>query len=252
MLAICAALGWELGPVLACAGKVRRVPHPGVRVWQPADGKRPVLLFRTGVGPERAAAATRSVLQRYRVEAIINTGTAGALVSALGTGAMVIPSVCYGEGATHAADPAWTARLRRAAENAGLAFDDGAVVTSRTPLLTSAQKLEARRRWGAAAVEMEGAAVAGEARERGVRFACARSILDPLGMEDPSEGETARMRGLIDRLKLNLRSSRQQGHFPSFPELAVGVRAVRTSLRLLFSAVLGTRDGIEEEIENAL
>jgi nucleoside phosphorylase len=249
MLAICAALWWELGPVLDAVGKVRRVPHDGPRIWKPVDERIPVLLFRTGVGPERAAASTRSILRTHPIDSILNTGSAGALVPNLLPGALVIPSACYAEGEAHEADAALTARLRRAAQSARMTFDHGPTLTSPAALVTTDQKRAAHQRWEATAVEMEGTAVARLAREHGVRFAAARSVLDPLHLDLPFLEKTARTRGLIDRLKLSCETLGHPGQFPSLLEVTVAARAVRASLRLFFAALLRLPGSIEEEFE---
>lgn len=249
MLAICAALWWEIGPVLDCAGKVRKVPHDGLRVWEPLDRRLPVLLFRTGVGPEKAAAATRSLLRAHPIEAILNTGCAGALVPGLAAGELVIPSACYEEGGEYASDPALTARIRRAAESAGMRFDPGPILTSPVPLVTLDTRLAAQRRWQVTAVEMEGAAVARVAHEQGLPFASVRSILDPLHLDLPLIEETTISRGLSDRLRLSFKALGQPGQFPSLVQVAVGAAAVRASLRRLFAALFSEIVPIEEGFE---
>lgn len=249
MLAICAALWWEIGPVLDCIGEVRKVTHDGLRVWQPLDRRLPVLLFRTGVGPEKAAAATRSLLQAHRVEAVLNTGCAGALVPGLAAGELVIPSACYEEGGEYVSDPALTARVRLAAESAGIKFDRGPILTSPVPLVRLDKRQEAQRRWQVTAVEMEGAAVARVAREHALPFASVRSILDPVHLDLPLMEESVRNRGLSDRLKLSSKALGQPGQFPSLVQVAVGARAVRTSLRRLFAALLSDIVPVEEGFE---
>jgi hypothetical protein len=236
MLAICAALWWEMSPVLDAVGKVRRVPHAGVRVWQPVDPDLALLLFRTGVGPEKAAAATLSVLRAHPVAAILNTGCAGALVDGLQPGALVIPDACHAPGEEHRVDAAMADRLLRAAAAAGMGFDPGPLFTSPVPLATLPQKLDARRRWGATAVEMEGAGVACVARDHGVPFAAARSILDPLLLDLPIVEQSGNMHGLSDRLKLSLKTLGRPGQISSLVRVAAAAGTVRASLRRLFDA----------------
>jgi nucleoside phosphorylase len=238
MLAICAALGWEIGPILEAAGKVRRLSVDGVRAWR-SEGEEALLVFRTGVGAEKAAASADAILRAFPLRSVLNTGSAGALVPSLPTGALVIPSACCQESKPLPTDPQWTERLRRIAVSLALRADHGPLLTSPEPLLRSSQKRDAHLRWKATAVDMESAAIGRVAAENGVPFAVVRGILDPLdaNLLDPGDAAPDSARP-ARRLKLNWRRFGQDCHIPRVPEDATAAQAVRAGLRLLFAALL--------------
>ena len=97
MLAICAALRWEIRPILQSLGRVERVRRDQVTFWR-AIGGPPVLVFQTGVGARRARHAAAVAAETFPVAAILNTGCAGSLVPYLEAGAVVVPDVLVQEG----------------------------------------------------------------------------------------------------------------------------------------------------------
>src|SRR3990170_6146674 len=143
MLAVCAAIQWEIRPILQALQTVRRERVDSVRVWRSLHPRQPVLVFRTGMGWERAAASTREVLNEFPVRAILNTGCAGGLTADLSVAAVVVSTVVIAAAdpaSVHSTDGVWSDRLYAAAENAGLTASRGATVTSRAVLNTSAAK----------------------------------------------------------------------------------------------------------------
>ncbi len=182
MLGICAASRWELRPVLRALRAVRRIDLGQVRAWHAFHSDSPVVVFRTGIGPAAAAAAAQIVLEHCRLTALLNTGVAGGLTSAVKVGDLVLPDVMIGPEdhapVRYATDTRWTDRLSAVAVEAGLRIHRGAVVTSATVLSTATEKQMAAGWSGAAAVEMEGSVLAASAEQHGIRFASVRSILD--------------------------------------------------------------------------
>jgi nucleoside phosphorylase len=197
-----AALAWEARAVLDALQGVERL-RP--RVWRGylGDGAA-VRVLQIGVGLDRAerAAADAAGAGLY-----LSCGCAGGLVPGLragdlligdrilvldGTGAMV------GEVATDAAALAdWSAAR-------GLDARVGAIASSPVILATGDGKSRAAGH-GAAVVDMESAAVATVARERGVRCAAVKVVLDEAADEvgfpgaevvDPETGEIDVRRGV--------------------------------------------------------
>jgi hypothetical protein len=189
LLAICAALQWEIRAVLSPLRQVQRTDLDGVRLWLAAGRDESLLVFRTGVGLDRAAAATRTVMSRFPLSAIINTGFAGGLIDTLEPGALIVPDVIIREEpngkSVHHTDRGWSNQLRHTIHAVGLNAISEPVLTSPFPLTTTAAKRDAHIRLGAVAVEMEGQAVARMAAEGGVPFATVRSVLDPAEMPLP-------------------------------------------------------------------
>jgi adenosylhomocysteine nucleosidase len=233
MLAICAALSWEIRPVLRAIGAVRRSTNGPVRLWESTSRAEPIVVFRTGIGCEAASDATRQVLGSLPIRTVVNSGCAGALTGSLRAGSVVIPSTLLDlSNASREADEACAQRLREAAHRAGLASDGGPILTSPSVLATVTEKRAAHERFGATAVEMEGYAVANAAREHGSRFASARAILDSSELDLPTGVMST------NALKLALRAVASPHLVPRMVALANAVNAVQTSLERLFRCFL--------------
>jgi adenosylhomocysteine nucleosidase len=218
---------------LRAIGPVERTEHGRVGLWRSTSRPDPIVVFRTGIGREAAAATTREVLGVLPVQTVINTGCAGGLVRDLTAGSLVIARALLDDASSKLlADEACLCRLTAAARRAGISSNDGPLLTSRTVLASGAEKRLAREKFGALAVEMEGYAVAEVAREYGVRFGSARAILDSSELELPI-GD-----GAGNVLQRALRTLGSPRRLPHLLTLANAVKAAQTSLRLLFRCFL--------------
>lgn len=133
------------------------------------------MLVANGIGPRAAAAGTRKILAIQRVRAVISTGFAGALDSALQIGDIVLAeSVRHGR----------RVYLGETPLNCPPGVRHGSVVTVDEVVQAPTTKL-ALARFGACAVDMESAAVAAVAAERGLPFYCIRAISDTLEQRFP-------------------------------------------------------------------
>lgn len=133
-------------------------------------------LYLSGMGPEAARRAAVT-LAEAGAQALAVFGVAGALSSQLPNGRLFCPErITDEEGRDYPADPAWRAGLqRRLAMPVQMA---GSLLSVAAPLLTPAAKAAAHQRRGALAVDMESAAVAAVARERGLPLLVLRAIVD--------------------------------------------------------------------------
>lgn len=166
-----------------------------------------VVIAQCGIGKVCAAMCTQVMIDRYQVDAVINTGVAGGLDPALSIGDIVISTdaiqhdfdatafgyakgyMCSGgdtaQPTRYPADAGWRARFHAAAE-AVLTTQhcmDGTIVSGDIFVSDSALKQELLTRFGAAAAEMEGAAVAQVACANHVPFVVVRAISDLAGQE---------------------------------------------------------------------
>jgi nucleoside phosphorylase len=195
-LAICAAMRWEIRPVLRALRGVQLLRSARPRTWLASHSEGPILVFQTGVGVDAATTATRTILSEYTPEALINTGCAGSLAPDLRVGDVVCASTLLAEGPTetlaYPTNPELTSGLTRAASAAGLSAVTGTFLTSVLPLLTPEAKAAAFARHAAAVVEMEGAAVAQLLAGTPMRLASVRVILDDVTTTLPTPGEPSK------------------------------------------------------------
>jgi len=168
LILVAAATRWESKPLRSA------LEGPGVR------------LFETGVGPERAAAAFRS-LNGERPAAVLTAGFAGALQPDLRRGDLVLD--------LRDAPPGWASSAERAAAACGARLRLGAVLSSERVVAGPEDKLRLGASEGRPlAVDMESETARAWARARGVPFAAARVILDDAEdrmLEDAPEGSLA-------------------------------------------------------------
>jgi len=148
-----------------------------------ADGA-PLTIQATGIGGPSAAIVLEE-LAVLGLERAIRVGTAGALVSTLAPGELLIvtEAICadgtsraLGAGERVGADAALLAALRGAAPGART----GTIVTSDLFYEDGPGRLDAWRAAGALAVEMEAAALFATGRRHGVAVACVVAVTDVL------------------------------------------------------------------------
>jgi nucleoside phosphorylase len=144
-----------------------------------------VTLIQAGVGHEAARRGVTAAPDPCSV--IVSLGFAGALVAGAGTGDFVLSrTVLWDEngqlrrhqvapGLVDTVETALPPELRHAALR-------GALLSSPVVLATPAAKEQAARHYGAVAVEMEAAALAGYAADHGIAFLAIRVILDPMDL----------------------------------------------------------------------
>ncbi|MDQ3623020.1 MAG: hypothetical protein M3463_11095 [Verrucomicrobiota bacterium] len=137
--------------------------------WQANLGGRELLIAHTGVGLESAGRVLPRLLAAHRIDQLICTGFAGGLDPRLPSGDLLV--------ATNFSAPDAIARCRRLPHpDRQLVF--GNLTSQPMPVETVAAKAQLARETGAAAVDMETAAVARICGERGVPLLAVRVISD--------------------------------------------------------------------------
>jgi len=173
-LAIVAAMEREVGPLLQ-GWRRREVPealNDTARRTTIFDSDRGFLVIG-GIGAKAAARAARLALELSQADVLISAGSAGALKPELRVGHVFRPATVV--------DAATGARF---ASQGGA----GTLVTSGA-ILGPQEKKEVASRFSADAVDMEAAAVAAVAQERGVAFLAIKAISDDLDFVLPPMGQ---------------------------------------------------------------
>jgi adenosylhomocysteine nucleosidase len=153
------------------------------------------LLAVSGIGCPAAEAAARALVAA-QVSALMTFGLAGALDPALAAGTVMLPGELISrDGARFVTCLAWRERV---AASLGLAVSTGSLLTSARAIETPAEKAAAFRDTGAAAVDMESAAVAAVAAAHGLPFIAVRVIVDTAGDALPAAVVAASRAGRVE------------------------------------------------------
>ena len=156
----------------------------------------PVCLARCGIGKVHAALCAQGMIASLGVRALLNIGVAGALRPSLGIGDVVIAqsAVQHDVDTTPLGDPlgmvsgpnivhfpcdeGLSTLLIRAAEQAGLSWETGAIATGDQFIVSGEKKRFLADAFGAAACDMEGGAIAQCCYEMNVPYAAVRAVSD--------------------------------------------------------------------------
>jgi adenosylhomocysteine nucleosidase len=90
IIGMIAAMPEEIKPFIRRAGACNREKIDGFDAWRFNLGRREILLVRSGMGPENAAAAARALIAAARPERIINFGVGGGVTGGTGVGDVVV------------------------------------------------------------------------------------------------------------------------------------------------------------------
>lgn len=161
-------------------------------------------VLQTGPGPARAGRAAQVALARG-ARALVSWGLAGGLAADVAPGTVLLPNeIVAADGDTLAADREWRSALVAALAGEFM-LDERPLYASDAVLATAAAKAECRRRLGAAAVDMESAAIGAAAQAARARFVVIRVVVDahddalPEGAERfVDERGNQRLRAAID------------------------------------------------------
>lgn len=196
MLGIIGAMDKEVDALRAAMTDVREEKIGFTRCTLGMLWGAQVCLSQCGIGKVHAALCAQAVILRYRVDALLNIGVAGALRPSLGIGDAVIAlsAVQHDIDTTPLGDPAGlisgpnivhipcdaglSALLRLSAEEAGLRWEEGAIATGDQFIVGTEKKKRIAEAFHAAACDMEGGAIAQCCHEMNVPYAACRLISD--------------------------------------------------------------------------
>jgi len=189
LIGVVTAIRPETRTVLRALSGVQRVRDGQGSVWRGKVGGADVVVLQSGVGLARAEAATKRFVAPP--DLIVSVGFAGALRERVEVGTLVVSTRVVWEDtsgcATYEVAAPLVSSLRHAAKGPTI---EGPLLSSPIVLSTPAEKAAAGARYGAAAVEMEGAALVRYAEDHGIPFLPVRAVLDPmeLSLDDLPSG----------------------------------------------------------------
>jgi len=176
-----------------------------------------------GGGGEAGAAAAAARLIALGVRSLLSFGLAGGLDPALEPGALVVPDVILSVDGHWPTDPRLSAGLGRVG---GALFSGGAVVAS------VAEKRALHARTGAAAIDLESAAVAQVASRHALPFAALRAICDPASRALPDAALVALdPQGRIGPWRVARAALARPGDIPMLLALATDAARARRALQ---------------------
>jgi len=240
-IAIFAALRWECQPPLRPLRGVSKRRVDQFTVWQGRAGDREVWLVKTGMGVQRTERAARALVRCSRFDALVSTGCAGALAPTLQPGDLVIATtvVDRATGRRYDTDAAvrssWQTVAARVAVHAVLEPE----LCSAEVLTSVADKRAAASASGAAAVDMESAAIGACAADAGIGFGLVRAILDTA--KDDVEASFAFVdaaTGGVKPLALAAHLARHPGALSQLLSLQRQMSCAQASLSKFFTAWL--------------
>ncbi|MCA1959340.1 MAG: hypothetical protein LDL33_00990 [Desulfomonile sp.] len=192
------AMGMEASPFLARV-EVRHRWKNGKTTYREAffEG-RSVLVVRSGIGPNRAAAALDAV--PGHPSAVLSVGTAGALTDGLRVGEVLAATETVAwpnQSEIVRCSESVAQKIEAAGRAEGLRPLSGRIVTVTDAVFTRERREQLHKESGAVAVDMESHALAVVAKQRGVPFGCLRVISDDLST--PPLPDWPRLKGLWRR-----------------------------------------------------
>jgi adenosylhomocysteine nucleosidase len=224
VVAALAAEASALGPTMPRAGAA-----PLSELALLGDGS---LLAVSGIG-RAAAAAAAAVLIDAGASALMSFGMAGGLDPALKPGSVVLPcELISADGVRFLTCRSWRERVA-AAVSPLRAVSEGNLLTSAQPIDTPADKAAAFRDTGAAAVDMESAAVAEIASNHTLPFIAVRVIVDTAADRLPRAVVNAGRAGRVQIGRLIAGLVVAPGEIASLIRLAQRYRVAMRSLRVV-------------------
>ena len=195
-IAVVVALSSELTVLRRKTNSALERETEGIRFFLGEAGSQEVILIQSGIGSKQAERATFLLLENYSPDFIISAGYCGGLQGHLGVAELVIPQEIYEGGLKEKREgkPGGAVRLairiednlisfaRQLAEEVGLRFHSGKLLTSAKVVSEPASKRVLGQEYPLLAVDMETAAVGRLAARSGIPFLSIRSVLDPLDL----------------------------------------------------------------------
>lgn len=184
----------------------------------------------SGIGRERAHEAGKRLIDAGAT-ALVSWGSAAALDCTLAPGTLLLPTeVIARTGTVFTVDIEWQRRLHERLNN-DLAIYTGALVESPRTLASAAEKSALAKRSGAAAADMESAALAALAHDMRIPFIVVRAIADGARVAVPVRfADAVRSDGTLQVASSLGWLAFSPWHWPTALRLAWGFRAALATL----------------------
>ena len=179
-IAISAAHSLEFSTFRRYMGKVNKLPLGAWQhyLWQHQDGR--VILLETGIGPEMAAGAMKALLQTYKIDCVVNFGSAGMIDDGLNVGDAFLADeiVDATSGYVLRTNVQITEAMAAFLDEQNKGFVRGRLLTAPEPVVKRSHRLRLAEQFKVGAVDMEAYALAQIALVKKVPFASLKMISD--------------------------------------------------------------------------
>lgn len=212
-----------------------------LRIRELSSGSRDFLLVTTGMGPLRAAASTKILLERYSVTHLLSTGYCGGLRQGWNNGdAVLADPVRWLEGndEEYIPDPKVAAMVRETLGKLEEAYHEGPMLCSPRPILKTEEKRALAESFGAAAVEMESGAILETVRISSKKIASVtlRFIVDALEDELTDTGSFLGENAEVKPLRLVREVIRRPRLLKELPDLGRKANRARERMKRFVGA----------------
>lgn len=179
MLVITAATPEELREALKLFPAMRHERRGGAQFYFGRLHGRDVALVQTGVGPKKAGAAARGILETLAPSAVIAMGAAGAADPELAVGDIVIATaMLHHSGSRLPADEMRSGSIAGRLRDLGLPVSRGGCFTAATFIHEAGRKRHIFESTGARVIDMESASLARRLHPAGIPFVNIRIVSD--------------------------------------------------------------------------
>lgn len=196
MIGIIGAMSPEIQGLIALLNEPKTEEISGITYYRGRIGRVDVVCAKSGVGKVFASVCAQTMVLRYKVNSIINTGIAGALDSSLKIGDLAISTqVCQHDMDTSAvgdpkgmvsginkiyfgAAPKLICQAEKIAQLLGIRVAKGTIASGDQFICDQVKKDQIKELFNAIAVEMEGAAIGQVCFINKVPFVVLRVISD--------------------------------------------------------------------------
>ena len=179
---IAAAVEQEIRGIRAGVHGQRTASDQHGNVWSGKWRGEPLLLVRTGVGPERAKGGISPFLSAHPYQGIVSTGYAGGLRDGYRLGDILVPdevrTIPPLPEIRIRPDPELRERVVRAVRPGPWDIHTSRMITTDRVIFTSTEKRRLGIEYDAGSVEMESAVIAEIAHRTSVPFVVVRVVLD--------------------------------------------------------------------------